>query len=170
MIIAFDLSLSTGVAWGGESDPGPRTALFPLPEGEHNYDRALKIMRDTAMMLCRFHKAEIVAVEAAMQKVDRGHSAYAAFLLISLQAVVREAATQYGARVIPVSVQEWRRSLLGNGNMPGPEAKRASMKLCDRMAWSYGGNDDRAEAAMIWWHVIAGNCKKWQPGRMDLSR
>lgn len=165
MLSFWDISLSCGVAWGGVSDAAPRTALHKLPAGEENFDRALVTMREAVSMLVRFEKLEYVLVEAAMRVVDREHSAYSAFLLISLSAVAREAATRAGAHVEPVPVGKWRRAVLGNGNMPGREAKKAAMAFCDRLGWKYADHNV-AEATCGWVFGMGSHYPKWRPGRI----
>jgi hypothetical protein len=168
MLLALDISLTTGFALGGVSNGAPRTGLFRLPEGDHNFDRALQMLREGVMMQCRFNKVEIVAIEAAMQKVNWQHSAYAAFLLTSLSAVAREAAQRHGARIMLVNVKTWRSSFIGNGNMEGEKAKRAACARCDLLGWNYrdGNNqesDDIAEACGLFFYAMGTTYPRWRP-------
>lgn len=53
-----------------------------------------------------------------------------------------------GAEVMPVHIASWRKCVLGKGNMPGADAKRAMMEQCRRLGWPAETNDS-AEAAGI---------------------
>lgn len=164
MLLALDISLTTGVAWGGPQSGRPRTMVWSLPEGPENFDRAIVSLRDSVMSLCKFEKITHVTVEAAMQKVDWRHSAYTAFLLISLSAVAREAASRHGAKVSSVAVSTWRESILGTARLSTEDAKRGAKARCDQMGWSYQDHN-AAEAACLWWHQMAQSYPKWAPNQ-----
>lgn len=162
MLLSLDISLTTGVSFGGPNDLTPRTMLLRLPDGEENFDRALASMRESVMMLLKFQKVEVVAIEAAMQVVNRFHSAYSALLLISLSAVAREAAQRHGARIMLVSCQTWRKHFIGSGNLPGDQSKRMCMKRCDDLGWAYADNNV-AESLGLWHYAMTTVYKKWPP-------
>ena len=168
MLLALDISLTTGAAWGGPSSHSPRSAVCKLPEGRDNFDRALVGLRDYVMMMCKFEKVEIVAIEAAMRRVDREHSEYAAFLLTSLSAVAREAASRHGARIVPAECHTWRRHFIGSGNLSGEDSKRAAMKMCDRLGWTYQDHN-AAEACGVWHWGMARHFPKWNPPKMRVA-
>ncbi len=159
MLLALDISLTTGAAWGGADAPRPRTAVVKLPEGQLNLDRALVGLREWVAMTCRFEKIERVLIEAAMQVVDSEHSAYSAFLLISLQAVAREAACRAGASVETVECGIWRRHFLGTARVSTEEGKRGAMKRCDQLGYTYQDHN-AAEAGGIWDFGIAKHYRR----------
>lgn len=119
-------------------------------------------MRQTVMGLCKFNKVEIFLVEAAMPKVDREHSQYSAFLLMSLSAVAREAANTHGARVYPIACQTWRKTFIGSGNLSGDESKQLAMKRCQQLEWAYQDHN-AAEALGLWYHGMATHFPRWHP-------
>jgi len=162
MLLALDISLTTGVAWGGAEGGVPRSCVWALPVREENLDRALSSLREAVMGLCKFEKVEIVCIEAAGRYIDSQSSAYAAFLLISLSAVAREAAYRHGARVVPVSVGTWRKHWLGSGNLPGHEAKRRAVQRCEQLGWP-AKDHNAAEACGIWAWGMAQFYPKWRP-------
>lgn len=149
MLLALDISLTTGGAWGGADAPRPRTAVIKLPEGPANFDRALVGLREWVAMTCRFEKVEYCLVEAALRVVDSGHSEYSAFLLTSLSAVAREAAHRAGAHVEPVNCDVWRKHFLGTARVSTEEGKRGAMKRCDQLGYTYQDHN-AAEAAGVW--------------------
>lgn len=57
-----------------------------------------------------------------------------------------------GVEVLPVHIASWRKCVLGKGNMPGADAKRAMMEQCRRLGWPTETHDG-AEAAGI--HIYA---------------
>jgi Holliday junction resolvasome RuvABC endonuclease subunit len=58
-----------------------------------------------------------------------------------------------------VGVREWRKAILGNGNMKKDEAKKASRDMCFRLGID-AKNNDTAEAAMILLYAN-GNYRRW---------
>lgn len=163
MIAAGDISLTTGISWGGQHDGRPRNMLIKLPEGESNFDRALSILRSSVYALCRVEKIEAVAVEAAMMNVDWQHSKYAAFLLVSLSAVFREAAQSAGAQIIePVAASTWRSTFLGSARGTTAELKRRAMDRNDQLGWSYQDHNT-AESNCLWAHCMALRYRHWAP-------
>lgn len=149
MLLALDISLTTGAAWGGEHDPRPRTAVVDLPKGQVNFDRALVGLREYVAMSCRFNKIEFCLVEAALRVVDSEHSEYSAFLLTSLSAVAREAAHRSGAHVEPVTCDVWRKHFLGTARVSTAEGKAGAMKRCDQLGYTYQDHN-AAEACGVW--------------------
>lgn len=162
MLLALDISLTTGVAFGSLAEGRPRSLCWNLPDGEHNFYRALTGLRENVMALCQFQKVETVVVEAAMRKVDRFHSAYSAYLLMSLAAVAGEAATRAGAAVLSVDCQKWRKTYIGNGGLSGEESKRLAMQRCDQLGWRYPDHN-AAEAMGIWYWGMASRFPKFTP-------
>jgi len=160
MLIAADISLSTGVSWGGPNEGRPRTALHLLDKND--FDRALCQLDDAIGMLCRFEKATHFVFEESMRQINQQHGYQTAFVLISLQAVARRAARRHGCIIDPVNVATWRKHWLGSGNLPGDEAKRLCRQHCDRMGWTYQ-NTDVAEACGIWAYGMAKFFPKWNP-------
>lgn len=149
MLLALDISLTTGAAWGGADAPRPRTAVIELPQGLDNFDRALVGLREWVAMTCRFEKIELVLVEAALRVVDREHSDYSAFLLTSLSAVAREAAKRAGANVVPVDCATWRKHFLGTAHVSTAAGKAGAMKRCTQLGYTFQDHN-AAEAAGIW--------------------
>lgn len=154
MLLALDISLTTGAAWGRAGDARPRTAVIPLPKGLDNFDRALVGLREWVAMTCRFEKVEMVLVEAALRVVDSEHSDYSAFLLTSLSAVAREAAKRAGADVKAVSCDEWRKHFLGTARVSTAEGKAGAQKRCDQLGYTYQDHN-AAESCGVWDFGIA---------------
>lgn len=164
MIACADISLESGISWGGQYDGRPRNMLVKLPSDEHNFDRALAVLRSSVFALCRVEKIEAFAVEAAMMNVDWQHSKYAAFLLVSLSAVAREAAKAAGAQIIePVAASTWRAKFLGSARGTTAELKRRAMDRNDLLGWTYQNNHNAAESNCLWGHCMALRYRHWAP-------
>lgn len=148
MLLALDLSLTTGAAWGIPGRP-PRSAVWKFPSGKENLDRAMVSLREMTMALCKFEKVEIVCIEASMKVIDSEHSEYSAFCLTSLQAVAREASKRHGAAVHLVDCQKWRRHFIGSGNLAGHIAKQRAMERCKLLGYPFQDHN-AAEAAGVW--------------------
>lgn len=149
MLLALDISLTTGAAWGNAQADRPRTAVVKLPEGLQNFDRALVGLREWVAMTCRFEKVEFLLVEAALRVVDRNHSDYSAFLLTSLSAVAREAGARSGAHVEPVECDKWRKHFLGTARVSTAEGKAGAIKRCEQLGYTYQDHN-AAEACGVW--------------------
>lgn len=167
MILALDISLTTGIAWGGPQQARPRTSVWKLPEGEVHFDRALSGLRGSVMAMLKVEPIKVVAIEAAMQKVDWQHSAYAAYLLTSLCAVAREAAQTHGVEVVAVATSTWRHSILGTARLTTDEAKARAKKHCDTLGWGYQDHN-AAEASCLWSYLMALKFKSWAPNAPTL--
>jgi Holliday junction resolvasome RuvABC endonuclease subunit len=66
------------------------------------------------------------------------------------------------SRQIPyrgIGVKEWRKAILGNGNIKKDDAKKASVEMCFRLGFN-PKNKDQAEAAMILLYAN-GNYRHW---------
>lgn len=159
MPLAIDAALRLGAAWGAPNAARPYTAVVDYPREEHNYHRALISARQWTGMMVKTQKIDLVLIEAAMPKVDRDHSYYTAFLLISLQAVIREAACSAGARVEPISCKTWRAHFIGNGNLDGETSKKLAMQRCDQLGYTYQDHN-AAEAAGLWDYGVWTYCKR----------
>lgn len=150
MLLALDISLTTGAAWGNLQAVRPHTAVINLPDGTQNFNRALVGLREWVAMTCRFEKVTHCIVEAAMRTIDRNHSDYSAFLLTSLSAVAREAACRAGVLIVePAECEIWRRHFIGSGHLPGPIAKAKCLARCDALGYTYQDHN-AAEACGVW--------------------
>lgn len=164
MILALDVSLSTGSAFGSDKARAPLAWLYELPHGRAKFDDALRMLRSNVRELCRVHGVTELVVEACMMKVDRWHSAESLFILASLGAVAREAARSHGARVHAVPAKAWRATFLGNGNLSTEDAKAGALKRCAQLGWPCTDHNC-AEAMGLWFHFMAERYPRWQPGK-----
>jgi hypothetical protein len=162
MLLALDIATTVGVAFGNVAGGRPQSLFWKCPEGPENLDRALVGLRESVMGFCKFNAVEVVVIEAALVRIDQFHGAYAAFRLISLSAVAREAASRHGARVVLVTCQKWRKSFIGHGNLPGAEAKAAAKARCAQFGWPFP-NEDAAEAMGIWHWAASTQFRGYQP-------
>ncbi len=157
MLLAADISFSTGVAWGRAGDARPRTALYKLTETD--LDMAIVQLDEAVTMICQMEKVTHFVFEASMRVVNQEHSYDSAFVLISLQAVARRAAKRAGARIIPVNVATWRKHFIGSGNLPGHVAKQKAQQRCTQLGYTFQ-NVDVAEACGVWDYGIQTYCRK----------
>jgi hypothetical protein len=157
MLLAADISFSTGVAWGRMGDVRPRTALYKLTGSD--LDRALVQLDEAITMICRMETVTHFVFEASMRLVNAEHGYDSAFTLISLQAVARRAATRAGALVYPVNVGTWRKHFIGSGNLPGPVAKKKAQERCTQLGYTFQ-NVDAAEACGVWDYGVHTYCRK----------
>jgi hypothetical protein len=165
MLAAFDISLSCGISWGGQYDGRPKNMLVRLPEGNQNFFRALAVLRGSAYALFCTEGIEAVVTEAAMMHVDWQHGKYPAYLLVSLNAVVCEAAQAAGAHVIdPIPASTWRSSFLGSARGTTAELKRRAMDRNDQLGWTYKDHNT-AESNCLWGHAMAMRYPQWAPNR-----
>ena len=152
MLLALDISLTTGATWGAPKGR-PSSAVWKLPPGRDNLNRAMHCLRLNVITTCRMHRVEITCIESSMKVIDSEHSEYSAFCLTSLQAVAREAAYSAGCRVEMVECAVWRKHFLGRSNLSREEAKAFAEKRCDQLQYSYV-DDNTAESNGIWdWGV-----------------
>jgi len=153
MIAALDISKSgTGICWGdGDSRPETRVQSF---EGEgpvvlRDFQKWLsKLLRDQI-------KPDMIVIEAALLMMNDHASAKAARLLLELAGVAKATSSLRGVRddrIIEVSVKTWRKTELGSGNLPGPEAKNRALEKCADLNWLVEDHN-AAESAMIWAHA-----------------
>lgn len=167
MLLGIDIAESTGAAWGGETDGFPRSsAVWQLPEGPANFNRALGALRMTVAATIRQNEIKIVCIEDWMVVMDRWHSKAALVKLIALGAVAREAAISLGCQVFTPPPATWRKFFIGTGALDREEAKAAAVQINRRFNWPFH-NVDVAEANGIWAWGMANNYPRW---RMEVRR
>lgn len=153
-ILAIDPATVMGVA-DGEADGTPmlsvvRLRLKPEDEAEDLFGRAGEWLWRRIVL----GKPDVLAIEqpvppmkmrgiTSYQMTKISHGLYGALIGIAKAA---------GAEIIPVHIASWRKCVLGKGNMPGADAKRAMMEQCRRLGWP-AETHDAAEAAGI--HIYA---------------
>lgn len=164
MILSLDISLTTGWAVGGEKDMQPGSGVWRFPEGPHNLARALVSMRQSVMRVLCDPKMTHMVVEAPLLKIDREHSAYSLYMLVSLGAVAREVAQERGIPVTDPSSNEWRKAVFGKGNYTTVEAKRAAEGRCKQLKWTFADHNE-AEAKCIWYYEATRRWPRWSPTR-----
>lgn len=169
MLLALDISLTTGWAFGGPTDPAPTGGVWRFQEGKHNFPRALVSMRQSVLrVLCNPGITHMV-VEAPMLKIDRWHSAYSLYMLVSLGAVAREVAQERGVPLTDPASNVWRKAVHGHGNLSTDDAKRAAETRCKQLGWSFV-DDNEAEAKCIWYHTATQLWPKWPPAKVPVKR
>lgn len=163
MLACFDLSSTTGVAWGTAQHRAPVPEVWNLPKGD--LDRTLCMLRQQAMQHFQVTKTTHVAIELSMERTSREHSTFSLIFLKSLEAVVREAAARHGlaAPIGLVRPETWRKAFLGKGTMERADAKRAAKRRCEQLGWDYLGSEDAAEACGLWYYSAGHLWPKWRP-------
>lgn len=164
MLIAVDPnSKATGFSFGGPGDGAPRGGVWTLPGAdEHVFDRTLRLAGDSLTELARMVKAKHVVIEAPLLLIDRYHSTDAAAALIQMTGALRGAADRAGCRVTLIAVSTVRKAFIGNGRLPGAEAKAAVQRQCRLLGWSYA-DDNVADAHAIWMWAMSNFHPTWSP-------
>ena len=174
-ILALDISAArTGLAFGdGSGPPVLRSHSFSADvpgETLWMYQRWLSTRLNE-------YQPDAVIMEAANMAMNAGSSADRARMAVELSGCTR--AVVYGRtkmRTHDVMDSSWRKAFLGRGRFAkeqDPEtgqkisgakvAKREALALCKRLKWECLGEDDRADAAGVWFFahktIPGGNAK-----------
>lgn len=150
LIFAFDVASNMGVA---EGRAGARPRLYSerlVKDGDNEGDafaRAIKWVKQRTDL----DRPDFAYIEAPIPAVALSGRTNAATLamLWGLAACVEGTLR---ARNIPtkrVNIQRVRKAFIGQGNLPGAEAKRRTMVLCKALGWE-PPNHDAADAAAVW--------------------
>lgn len=147
LIIGIDPATTTGICEGrAGSTP---TLLAQRFRGDTHED----IFGEATLFFATFLKdrtPDLIAIEAPLIITTGRTTAQVVSVKIGLHAIFTGIAKCKGIPLKVVQVSTWRKYALGRGNLPGPEAKRASLKLCSQLGWDAASSHDAAEAAMIW--------------------
>ncbi|MDZ5448909.1 hypothetical protein [Labrys sp. ZIDIC5] len=151
-IIALDVSSSrTGIARG-------RPGQIPVLTSQEFTGLGQGVTADHTMAFgqcLRWCAAEfaikpaLVVLEAPLVRSGDKDGQNRAILLLGLTAVVRSAANSRSIRCELAHVGTWRKYMLGNGNLPGADAKRRAMAICKQIGMP-AKNHDEAEACGVW--------------------
>lgn len=163
MLIALDInSKRCGVAFGGVADGAPRVLTWALPGGLDipTLSRGAASLYSSLSGLSKLVHPEHVFIEAPLQMTDR--SAHTELVLIALFGAACAAGANAGANVNTGHVGTWRRHFIGRGNMPGKEAKAATIARCHLFGWKVE-NHDEADAAGLWSFGMSITYPKWAP-------
>lgn len=166
-VLALDLSTRAGWAcaepWGAGL-PIMEVGSFRVPEGTHQ-ERFESLYRQIDEFCVRQHvdlaivetpqigvhvRKELVSDGMGGQFLDARAqgSVTTQTLLWGFRATLAALTVVRGIPVHDVGVREWRKSIFGNGNIPGQEAKKRSKETLQKFGVDVR-NQDEAEAGMI---------------------
>lgn len=145
LILALDPATRMGVCEGRTGDTPRLSAINfrrdPSDEPEDIYGRATHFLADRL----RSNVPDLLAIEQPFpsQRFDTS------LISIGLYAIFTGIAHCKGVRTVKAPIQTWRKYFIGRGNLPGPQAKRECLRLCEALGWP-APTHDAAEAAGIW--------------------
>ena len=163
-VAAFDISAkNTGLAIG--DGDGPPDLRSYSSSGSCDAETLCNLMKWVSGVL-KSERPDAVAIEAAILMANASASASTARLALELAGVVKATVwLRTGKRAHEIPVQSWRRSFLGKNPAAqtdpvtgrkvaaGKIAKQQAIDLCGRLGWNCMGEDDRAEAAGLFYHA-----------------
>lgn len=143
-ILAIDPSgRGTGVA---EGVPGATPRLQTLRFADGDLDSPVEVFGHAAAWFSHYltdHKPSVLAIEQPLV-------VHNPMIVCGLFAIFTGMARAHRIRVMPVTIQEWRKYFLGRGRIDGPTAKREAMRICRALGWGEANlTHDMAEAAGI---------------------
>lgn len=147
-IIALDPATTTGLC---EGRVGERPTLltqrfrFGDDQDEDLYGAATAFFAT----FLKTRKPDLVCIEAPIQAAWGKTNAQTTSITRGLYAIFTGIARAKGITVMRADIGTWRKFALGRGNMPGRQAKQASLRLCSQLGWR-AETHDAAEAACIW--------------------
>lgn len=158
-ILALDPAKRTGVAVGY---PGRRPHL-----GVADFSRELDGPEDVFARAMRWidraldgyiavggavlDRPALLAIEAPISPSHKfGRTSFDTTLIaLGLSAIFRGAARGRGVPIRLAPINSWRKYALGRGDLKGPEAKAAMVRLCRGLRWGDAVDHNAAEAAGI---------------------
>jgi hypothetical protein len=143
-IMAIDpAARGCGIAHGAPgTTPQLRTVNFARDDtdtGPIIFRRALEFFNDEFVKPGR---PRVLAIEAPLPKFNP-------MILFGLYAVITATALHWHVRLLPVSVQSWRKHFLGSAKLDKEHAKAAAVRVCKQLKWD-APDHNAAEAAGIW--------------------
>lgn len=151
MVLALDPATLTGVA-DGEPGGTPRLSVVRLRHDPD--DETDDLFRRAAEWLWRRIATEppdVMAIELPVPPHRaRGVTQHSTTVLtMGLYGLFVGIARARGIKVVHAHIATWRKCVLGKGNLPGDQAKRAMLMRCKQLGWN-APDHNAAEAAGIW--------------------
>lgn len=143
-ILACDLSLKVGWAFGLETDKAPRCGVWLLPSSADLGRRYAALGNELADALA-LHQPRLVVFEAALAHKRQT----SARLLMGLAAHAESTCWRWDVECREADVQTIRKAVLGRGTFPKGEAKPAVMAWCTSQGWAFP-DDNAADALCLW--------------------
>lgn len=155
-VLALDLASRTGWAVDRNDGGPPRTGTYTLYASGNTRGPAFLKFNEWLYAFAGQCNVDLLAYEAPIIG-GAPIGQHEAMLLIGLAAQVEMIAAARGVDVAATAVSTVRAYFLGkgNGNLPGPKAKRLVLSRCASLGWETGGDDNRGDAAALWCHTKA---------------
>lgn len=146
-IIAIDPATNCGICHGCVgSTPRMRAEYFGGGDGEEDvYGSAVNFFAT----FLKDRAPDLIAIEAPIMATWGKTNAQTTAITRGLYAIFTGIAKCKGIPLIRAEIGTWRKYFLGNGQLPGKEAKAQCLRLCAQLGWD-APTHDSAEAAGIW--------------------
>lgn len=144
-IMAIDPATTTGVCIGHAGD---RPQLSSHKFREDKDDEPENIFGRATFWLADCLSREtfdLIAIEAPFPSQNFATS----MIALGLFGIFTGIAKCKSIPITRVQISVWRKYFLSSGRMPGPQAKKESLRVCEALGWDTSGHDS-AEAAGIW--------------------
>lgn len=145
LLLAIDPATKTGIAEGA---PGEKPRLATLDFGRPDESGPEQIYARAVTWFAKRLRNDVPHMMAIEQPFPSQNHA-TTLISIGLFGIFVGIARTKGIPVREAPIQTWRKYALGVGNLPGHEAKRRALILCERLRW-LAPDHNAAEAAMIW--------------------
>lgn len=146
-ILALDLSLSTGWAYGCAEDASPVSGYWVLPPTARGLGACYVALENELEDAIHLHRPALVAVEAPL--VWKRQTS--AELLLGLANIAEACCWRWDVECRKQSVESVRTAVIGTSRFPKGEAKTYVLDWCRRRGWDLD-NDDEADARVLWQH------------------
>jgi hypothetical protein len=156
IVLALDLASRTGWAVGGGGMP--KTGVYNLSGGSRGHG----FLGFNNWLYGKIDRtgAELIAYEKPLFSLGKqGIRADVGMKLIGLAAMAEMIGAARGIPVVVVAVQPVRKAFLGHGRPANP--KQAVLDRCKLLGWETGGDDNRGDAAALWFWAKATHDPKF---------
>ena len=142
-VLALDLALRVGWAFGLDADAAPHCGVWVLPSAADLGRRYAALGNELADALA-LHQPRLVLMEAPLVRQDNS-----ARLLLGLAAHVESTCYRWGVECREAHSATVRKAVLGRGTFPKGTAKAAVLAFCTEQGWPVP-DDNAADACLVW--------------------
>ena len=164
-VLALDVSSSRmGIAEGRVGAAPTFSSVSFARDGEGPEDACARAMLWAAERFRAF-KPDWLFIEAPIEGGGHFHrDPQTSVLLWGLYFNIAAVAKNKSIQTRRANVRTVRAHFIGNGNMPGKDAKRAVAKRCKQLGWE-PKNDDESDAGAVWDYA----CSRLRPAQLKMQ-
>lgn len=149
--LALDVATNTGWAWGSADAP-PKFGSIRFGSPGASHPAILEAAMTWVGSFCHVNRVDALAIEAPLNPGFARSNINTVRLLMGLASVMEATAYKFGVwKIEEARVQAVRKHFLGQGNIPGGQAKKLVMKKCRELGLMPRNDNEGDALALFYW-------------------